>query len=215
MSDGWRAPGVAAGLPNDPPRAATQSQRRSRTGGQGAPRMPPTSRHPPRNGMSLVHENCPDDDACRDDDASSVVLSRSLTPEPIAIYASFFLSQFTPDPPRAVLVMIQNCRRFLGQLLDRPLPGGTVSTVAHTHPATDAAEALVMTYFGRQHGSDLLIRESIRSYSRALKSFSLKLDEVQSIGLAFVEEDEWTHLVFSCLFLTFWEVSGQPATRRS
>lgn len=208
MSDGWRAPGVSSRLANDPPGAATQRQRRRCTGGQGVPPLPPTSRQSRRNEMSPAHEDC------RDDDASSIVPSRPLTPEPMAICVSFFLSQFTPNPPRAVRVMIQNCRRYLGQLLDRPLPGGTESNIVHPHPATDAAEALVMTYFGRQHGSDLLIRESIRSYARALKSLSLKLDEVQSIGLVSVDEDEWRHLVFSCLFLTFWEVSGKPATRR-
>ncbi len=195
MSDGWRAPGVAS--------RPTQSQRRSCTEGQGAPQMPPTPRSP------VMHEDC------RDDDALSIVLSRPLTPEPVAIYVSFFLSQFTPNPPRALLPMIQNCRRYLGQLLDRPSPGGTESNMVCPHPAMDGAEALVMTYFGKQHGSDLLIRESIRSYARALKSFSLKLDEVQSIGLASVEEDEWIHLVFSCVFLTLWEVSGKPATCRS
>jgi hypothetical protein len=111
--------------------------------------------------------------------------------------------------------MIRNCRRYLGQLLDRPLPGGTESNIVHPHPATDAAEALVMTYFGKQHGSSLLIHEGIRSYARALKSFSLKLDQVQSIGLVSLEEDEWLHLVFSCIFLTFCEVSGKQPTRRS
>lgn len=189
MSDGWRAPGVASQPANA------------------------SSRQSPRNEISPVHEDC------RDDDASSHALSfapsRPLTPEPMAIYASFFLSQFTPNPPQAVLVMIQNCRRYLGQLLDRPSPGSPESNTARPHPTTDAAEALVTTYFGRQHGSDLLIRESIRSYGRALKSFSLKLDQVQSIGLVSVEEDEWIHLAFSCVFLTLWEVSGKPATRRS
>lgn len=193
MSDGWRAPGVASQPANGP------------------------SRQPPRNEISPVHEDCRDDDARSNvrNRVRSLVPSRPLTPEPMAIYASFFLSQFTPNPPQAVLVMIQNCRRYLGQLLDRPSPGSPESNNAHPHPTTDAAEALVMTYFGRQHGSDLLIRESIRSYARALKSFSLKLDEVQSIGLVSVEEDEWIHLAFSCVFLTLWEVSGKLATRRS
>jgi hypothetical protein len=117
----------------------------------------------------------------------------------MAIYVSFFLSQFTPDPPRHTLVLIQNVRQYFGQLLDRPH--------RHTDPVTNAAEALVKTYFGRLHGSDVLINESIRSYIRALKSLSLKLDAVQSVGLASLEEDEWMRLAFSCLFLTFWEVS--------
>ena len=149
----------------------------------------------------------------RQDESRRLIFpSRPLTPEPLTIYVSFFLSRFTPDPPRAALVMIQNCHLYLGQLLDRrPLPVSAEFNMVHPHPATDAAEALVMTYFGRHHGSDLLIRESIRPYTRALKSFSLKLDQVQSVGLDSIDEDEWIHLVFSCLFLTFWEVSGKPA----
>jgi len=128
----------------------------------------------------------------------------------MAIYVSFFLSQFTPDAPRTALVVIQNCRRYLGQLLDRPLPSGNQNNATYFHPVTDAAEALVMTYFGKLHGSDLLIRESLGSYTRALKSLYLKLGEVQPIGLGSLEEDEWTRLVFSCIFLTFWELAMNP-----
>ncbi len=129
----------------------------------------------------------------------------------MTIYVSFFLSHFTRDPPLAGLIMIRSCRRYLGRLLDRlPLPAGTASNTIRPHPETDAAAALVMTYFGKQHGSDALIRESTGSYTRALKSFSVRLDQVQSIGLASVDDEEWMNLVFSCIFLAFWEVSGIP-----
>jgi len=135
--------------------------------------------------------------------------------DPLPIYTTFFLSQFTRDPPPEAYVMIENCHRYLGRLLllRSPAPAPTRASSCGSRggelehdPLALAAEALVMNHFGKLHRSSRLVRESISPYVCALKALSAKLSRIQRVGIELVEEEEVMELVFACLFLAFWEV---------
>ncbi|KAK0708140.1 hypothetical protein B0H67DRAFT_329697 [Lasiosphaeris hirsuta] len=126
----------------------------------------------------------------------------SIAPDPLVVHVTFFLSQFTKNPPSEALIMLDACRQYLGLLLSR-----SSSAVS---PVADAAEALVTNYFGKLNASCLLVQKSCALYARALNTLSIKLGEVQRVGIESVEEEEVLRLVFTCLFLAFWELAMNP-----
>jgi len=126
--------------------------------------------------------------------------SRPLASDPRLIYVSFFLSQFTHDPPPEALIMIDNCHRYLGMLLGPP------AFDRGSNPLPHAAEALVMSHFGKLNASPQTVHNSIAPYVKALKALSAKLAHFQRVGTSCIEEEEVMQLVFACLFLSFWEV---------
>ncbi|KAK1753334.1 hypothetical protein QBC47DRAFT_55395 [Echria macrotheca] len=136
-------------------------------------------------------------------------MTKPVEPDPLPIYVSFFLSQFTKSPPPQALVMVHSCHQYLGHLLHRPLPGPNGSDC---DPLADAAEALVTNHFGRLNSLQEVVHRSITPYVRALRALSTRLSQVQRVGIASIQEEEVLRLIFASLFLTFWELAMNPQT---
>ena len=150
--------------------------------------------------------------ASRTDDPGShqpliVAISKPIAQDPLNIYAAFFLSHFTRDPPPEGRVMLDRVHRCLGRLLSPVRPPRPDT---HGDPLAHAAEALVTTYFGKLNCSPQLVHDSTVPYVRALKSVSAQLAHFQRVGIGHIEEEEVMQLVFACLFLAFWEVGSIP-----
>ena len=127
-------------------------------------------------------------------------LAKSIDPDPLPNYVCFFLAQFTINPPPEGKAMIESCHRYLSLLL---MPS---SLVDDNDPLPHAARALVMNYFGKLNASRQLVHDSVSAYVRALRSLSARVASIQRIGVDTLEEEDVMQTVFSCLFLTFWEV---------
>ncbi|KAK0618942.1 hypothetical protein B0T14DRAFT_554362 [Immersiella caudata] len=136
--------------------------------------------------------------------------SRPLQSDPRPLYASFFLSQFDARkyPPEA-LVIVNSSQRYFGLLLG-PSPFGDGS-----NPLPYAAEALAMNHFGKLNAAPRLIRESIAPYVKALQSMSSRLAHIQHAGIDCIDEEEVMQLMFSCLYLAFWELLESVSSKHS
>jgi len=141
---------------------------------------------------------------------ATVALSKPITQDPLHIYATFFLSQFTRDPPHETRAMLDRLHRYLGRLLSLVQPPRPDT---HGDPLAHAAEALVTSYFGKRNLFPQLVRDSTVPYIRALKSLSAQLAHFQHVGIGQIEEEEVMQLVFACLFLGFWEVCSISDSR--
>ncbi|KAK5653083.1 hypothetical protein OQA88_9370 [Cercophora sp. LCS_1] len=137
----------------------------------------------------------------------SVAPSKPITQDPLHAYVAFFLSQFTPAPPPEARVMLDRIRRSLGRLLSFVQPP---APDVHGDPLAHAAEALVMTHFGKLNLVPQLVHDSAVPYVRALKSLSAKLADIQRSGIGCIEEEDVMQLMFACLFLTLWELAMDP-----
>ena len=197
LAEGWRAPGVAA-------------QSRPRNGCNPSHRKGPihdvydtvmTSDPVPESSAMIASSRSSEIPAER------IPLSRSISPDPIQTYVGFFLAQFTTNLPREAYFFLSNCRRSFARLLDKPDANAGRNAPCLGDPLLNASEALVKGHFAKLHGSTQLLHESIRSYSVALKSLSVGLEDVKSIGVPSLREEDWIDLIFSCILLAFWEVS--------
>jgi hypothetical protein len=192
MSEGWRAPGVASNA------FAKKDNHESRHVVRDA-----------RDGEyitdNISHGHPEASIAQASINYVALTLPQQPTPNPMEIYISFFLSQFRSDLPKEARPLHDNCRRCFALLLNEP----TSSRIGEscTNPVIIASEALVKCHFGKVKGSYELLRESLRSYSTALRTLATKLNEVQSLGISTISEENWMDLAFSCLLLAFWEVS--------
>ncbi|KAK0651143.1 hypothetical protein B0T16DRAFT_73566 [Cercophora newfieldiana] len=135
-------------------------------------------------------------------------ISRPITSDPRSVYASFFLSQFDTRQQRSELsmVMVENYRRYFGVLLEQS-PCGNGNGI---NPLPHAAEALVTNYFGKLNASPRLMHNSTVPYIKALKSMSARIAHIQRIGIASINEEEVMQLIFTCLYLAFWELAMDP-----
>lgn len=141
--------------------------------------------------------------------ASRIPPLKYLVPDKLAIYISFFLSQFGDDPQHENDFLLVRFRSCFDQLM-KP------NTEPLSDPAIPAAKALVQGYFARFHGDSRLLKDSMVTYGKALKFMHVKLGDRQRGSMYNAPQGECPNIAFGCLTLAFCEVcmsSGKNSSK--
>jgi len=185
LNEGWRAPGVAAHVPTTHASAEDTPALRRNGGLNISPIISPSDKA--RGSVSPANPGRP-------------FLAQPLMQEPMALYVSFFLSEFSVkfDP---LLEQLRHCFSRLINHVSR-----SEGDDLDCSPVIPAAAALVEGHFGKLKANKQIIRDNYYTYGRALRCMSQKLGQLQTSSFQPLNEDEWMDMVFSSSMLALWEV---------
>ncbi|CAH0058228.1 unnamed protein product [Clonostachys solani] len=138
-------------------------------------------------------------------------LQKSPSIDRSQLHTSFFLAEFAEQ--------LLPSSHFIADLF-RSYFSISPSTSSDHQPlstsAAQAVDALAQGYFGRANGDLDSVKRSFNTYGVALRSMSIKIDELQAAhsGFHHLSEEEWQHMAFYCMVMAFWETLQALSSRR-
>ncbi|KAJ6789494.1 hypothetical protein PWT90_00295 [Aphanocladium album] len=127
------------------------------------------------------------------------------------IHISAFLTSFGSRPSQKL--------GSLSYLFRQYLPSATYSQynphqlpLNSTTPVILAVDALACCHFGMTNADTALIQRGCEIYGMALQSMSAMLAGMDFADVNFqsISEEDWGHVAFFCLVMTFWEMKMSP-----
>ncbi|VUC29148.1 unnamed protein product [Clonostachys rosea] len=138
-------------------------------------------------------------------------LQRSPSIDRSQLHTSFFLAEFAEH--------LLPSSHFIADLFRSYFSVSPSTSTEHqplSNSAAQAVDALAQGYFGRANGDLDSVKKSFSTYGFALRSMSVKINELQAAhsGFHHLSEDEWQHMAFYCMVMAFWETLQALSSRR-
>ncbi|KAI0847157.1 hypothetical protein F5Y00DRAFT_122026 [Daldinia vernicosa] len=187
LSDGWRAPGVAASERKKKLPARTEEYEPLESGTYSPGVLIPHSDFCPQKGPNVDRRQ---------------------------LYIAFFLSEFGPavlSGPHLIFDLFY----YYASIPITQTYTDTIHYLSPSWPVVLAVHALAEARFGRANADLISTQQSVKIYGMALRSMSAKLTELHDADSGFrnLSEGDWQHLVFFCIVMACWELEMFPTSK--